>query len=81
VSVGHVARLAEAAGIATVTVGIAAFQDRLAAMQLPRLVTTPHLMGRTLGRPGDAAGQRAVIRAALELLEGAGQPGTIVTLS
>jgi hypothetical protein len=38
-------------------------------------------MGRTLGRPGDAGGQRAVILAALELLAGARQPGTMVTLS
>jgi hypothetical protein len=81
VSVGHIARLAEAAGIATVVVGIAAFRDRLTAMRLPRLVTTPHLMGQPLGRPGDAAGQRAVILAALALLASAEEPGAVVDLA
>ena len=36
--------------------------------------------GRTLGRVGDADGQRAVLRATLELLESATGPGTYVEL-
>lgn len=77
---GHVARLLEAAGIATVVIGVAAFRDRLAAMSLPRLVVTPHLMGRPLGKPGDQARQRAVLLAAFDLLENAAQGKTVVEL-
>lgn len=76
---GHVARLLEAQGIATVVIAVAAFRERLEAMSLPRLVITPHLMGRPLGMPGDAARQRAVLLAALALLENAAQ-GKAVTV-
>jgi hypothetical protein len=67
--VGHVARLLETAGIATVIIAVAAFRDRLTAMRLPRLVITPYLMGRPLGMPGDMNRQRATLMAALNLLE------------
>ncbi|MEW5830253.1 MAG: hypothetical protein AB1846_15280, partial [Chloroflexota bacterium] len=53
---------------------------RLAAMRLPRLVITPHPMGRTLGAPGDHATQGRVLRAALDLLEQAKGPREIVDL-
>jgi hypothetical protein len=79
-SVGHVARLMEAGGIPTVVVGIKAFRERLAAMRLPRTVITPHPMGRTLGVPGDHEMQRKVVSAALDLLEGATDPGVVVDL-
>ena len=77
-SVGHVARLLEAAGIATVIVAAAAFRPRMECMALPRLLLTPHLMGRPLGLVGDAAGQRRVLEAAFELLERAKVGGTVV---
>jgi len=80
VSVGHVARLLEEGGIATVTIGIRAFRPRLEAMALPRALITPHLMGRTLGAPGDRDRQREAVATALELLEEAEQPGTFVEL-
>ena len=76
-SVGHVARLLEAAEIATVVIAVAAFQDRLAAMRLPRLIVTPYLMGRPLGMPDHQEQQRATLLAALNLLERATQPQTI----
>ncbi len=79
-SVGHVARLMEAGGIPTVVIGVRAFRDRLAAMRLPRTIITPHPMGRTLGAPGDRATQKKVILAALDLLEHATHPSTIVDL-
>lgn len=79
-SVGHIARVFEAAGIPTVIVGIQAFRARLAAMQVPRLLLTPHLLGRTLGKPGDASGQLRVVRATLKLLEEARSGNTIVEL-
>ncbi len=64
--------------MATVIIGVAPFRTRLLAMSLPRLVITPHLMGRPLGRPGDAATQRAVLETALTLLETASGPGSVV---
>lgn len=79
-SVGHVARLLEEGGIATVVIAIRAFRDRLQAMRLPRLVITQHPMGRPLGAPGDVEGQHSVIRAALGLLESADHGGALVEL-
>jgi len=80
VSVGHVARLLEEAGISTVIIAARAFRPRLEVMTLPRLLLTPHLMGRPLGPPGDCERQRATILAALALLESATEAGTIVEL-
>ena len=79
-SVGHLARILESAGIPTVVIGIEAFQARLAAMKLPRLLVTPYLLGRTLGLPNDKEGQLKVLRRALQLLDEATAGGTIVTL-
>jgi hypothetical protein len=80
VSVGHVARLLEEGGIATVIAGIRAFRPSLEAMTPPRVLVTPYLMGRTLGAPGDRDRQCAAVVAALELLKEAKQPGTFVEL-
>lgn len=77
-SVGHLARLLEEAGIATVIVAVAAFRPRMDIMNLPRLLLTPHLMGRPLGLAGDAEQQSAVLRAALNLLETAKAGGMVV---
>ncbi|MCP4688041.1 MAG: hypothetical protein GY859_08330, partial [Desulfobacterales bacterium] len=52
-SVGHVARLLEESGIATVIVAVQAFETRMRMMALPRTVLTPHLIGRPFGAPGD----------------------------
>ncbi len=81
VSVGHIARVFEAAGIATVVVGIQAFRQRLQAMTLPRTLITPHLMGRPLGMPGDNARQHLTVTTALSLLEEAERVGTVANLS
>ena len=80
VSVGHTARVLEESGISTVCVFIRAFRHNAERMTLPRTVATPHLLGRTVGYPGDADGQRKVVRAALDLLESAEEPGRIVDL-
>lgn len=77
---GHVARLLEEAGIPTVILAVRAFQGRLAAMTVPRLVVSPYPMGRPVGAPGDRVGQRAAVAAALELLENARRGDTIVAL-
>ena len=56
------------------------FRRRLLAMSLPRLVLTPHPMGRVLGAPGDADRQKTVLSAALELLETASEGGAFLEL-
>ncbi len=76
-SVGHVARLLEEAGISTVIIAVRAFAFRMEKMMPPRLVTTLHPMGRPLGAPGDIARQHACLSAALKLLEDATQGGTV----
>lgn len=75
---GHVARLLEADGIPTVVIAVKAFLPRLEPMKIPRLVLTNHPMGRPLGAPGDRERQRAVIVAALNLLETATRGDTTV---
>jgi hypothetical protein len=70
----------EAAGIATVIIAVRAFRDQLQQMTLPRVVTTPHLMGRPLGMSGDRKRQRETVMAALNLLETAKQVGSIYDL-
>ena len=80
-SVGHVARLLESAGIPTVIVATETFRPRIEPMSLPRLLLTPHLMGRPLGLAGDVQTQRAVLRAAFDLLESASVGGTIIKYS
>jgi len=77
VSVGHVARALEAAGLATVAVYVEAFSHYAEAMHLPRTLVTPHPMGRPLGPPGDAARQREVLEAALRLVDTADRAGAI----
>jgi hypothetical protein len=47
---------------------------------VPRLAGISYPFGRPLGRPHDADGQRAVLRATLELLETATGPDTYVEL-
>lgn len=68
-SVGHIARALEASGIATVIVAVEAFQHRLERMSVPRLLSTPYIMGRPLGHPDDAETHRENIYRALMLLE------------
>ena len=81
VSVGHVARLLEDAGIPTVIIAVQAFAVRMRMMTLPRVLLTPHLMGRPLGPPGNEARQLETITAALKLLESATAAGTVETMS
>src|ERR1700693_5280770 len=50
------------------------------AVGVPRLAGIAYPMSRPLGRPRDAPGQRAVLRALLELLGVANAPDTYVEL-
>lgn len=46
----------------------------------PRIAAIEHPFGVTLGLPGDAAGQLAVLRAALRAMEAMAEPGGVVHL-
>ena len=72
-SVGHVQRAVEEAGIPTVSVYVRSFGHIPELMGLSRSLITRHPMGRPLGAPGDGRRQRAVVEAALGLLESANQ--------
>ncbi|MDQ3549082.1 MAG: hypothetical protein M3439_09715 [Chloroflexota bacterium] len=80
VSVGYLARTIEEAGIPTVVIYPAAFRAVVEIMRPPRTVLSARLMGRPVGHPGDADGQRATIMAALRLLHDATTPGTIAEM-
>lgn len=76
-SVGHVARAFETAGIATVIIAVKAFEARMKMMALPRVLLTHELMGRPLGEPFNEAKHRDILRAGLDLLIEAKANGTI----
>jgi hypothetical protein len=76
--VGLVQRVLEASGISTVTLSL--IPDLTRAVGVPRIAGISHPFGRPLGRPHDADGQRAVLRAMLELLPSASGPDTYVEL-
>ncbi len=70
-----IARDLEAHGIATVTVGSAL--DIMRAGRPPRGVFVDYPLGHSVGRPFDAANQRAIIRDALAAFESITTPGEI----
>ena len=71
-------RVLEASGIATVT--LSWIPDLTRAVGVPRLAGIGYPPSRPLGRPHDVEGQRAVLRATLELLASASGPDTYVDL-
>jgi D-proline reductase (dithiol) PrdB len=68
----------EAQGIATVALSM--IPEFTASVGAPRVAGIDYLFGRPMGLPGDRAGQRAVLQAALEVLAAARVPGTVVQL-
>jgi hypothetical protein len=76
--VGLVQRVLEASGIPTVALSM--IPDLTRAVGVPRLAGISYPMGRPLGRSHDADGQRAVLRATLEVLAAAQGPDTYVEL-
>ena len=78
-SVGHVSRAIESAGIPTSAIYVRAFQHVAEEMKLARTIVTRHPMGRPLGAAGDHGRHRRVTIAALELFDTAAGP-TIVEL-
>ena len=63
----------EAAGISTIT--LSNIPELTAAVGVPRIAGIEHPFGRTVGMPGDAQGQMAVLRATLQALVELNQPG------
>ncbi len=75
---GLVARVIEEAGIPTVIISMMpAYQPSIGAS---RVAAVGHPFGRPLGNVGDAQTQRAVLRAALQVLATARTPGQVVHL-
>ncbi|MGE5836654.1 MAG: hypothetical protein ACM4AI_19425 [Acidobacteriota bacterium] len=72
------ARVLEARGIPTVTLSM--IPDLTRAVGVPRLAGISYPFGRPVGRPRDPDGQRAVLRAMLDLLPCASGPDTYVEL-
>ena len=77
-TVGLIARQAEAAGIATLSMSSA--RDITAAVNPPRAVFLDWPLGHTAGRPQQPVQNAAVMRATLTAFETAATPGTIVDL-
>src|SRR4026207_1635093 len=77
-SVGLVQRVLEAKGFPTVALSM--IPDLTRAVGVPRLAGISYPMGRPLGRPHDPDGQRAVLRAMLDLLSAAQGPDSYVEL-
>jgi hypothetical protein len=73
-----VQRVLESKGIPTVALSM--IPDLTRAVGVPRLAGISYPMGRPLGQPHDADGQRAVLRAVLELFAIAERPDTYVEL-
>ena len=71
-------RTLEASGIATVT--LSWMPELTRRVGVPRLAGISYPLSRPLGRPHDADGQRAVLRATLALLESASGPDHYVEL-
>ena len=75
---GLVQREIEAAGLSTIILTpVPALAQAVCA---PRIAAIEYPLGRTLGRPGDAEGQLAVLRATLAALESVQTPGRVVVL-
>lgn len=75
---GLVQRVLEASGVPTVALSM--IPDLTRAVGVPRLAGISYPMGRPLGPPHDADGQRAVLRSMLEVLPAAAGPDTYVEL-
>jgi len=76
--VGLVARVVEEAGIPTVNVSTG--RDITALVRPPRSLFVNFPMGNTFGHVGDTAMQTEILRAALDFVVTATEPGILVDL-
>jgi hypothetical protein len=76
--VGLVQREIEAAGFSTISLSM--IPELTASAGAPRIAAIEHPFGMTVGRPGNAAGQLAVLRAALRATEAMAPPSEVVHL-
>jgi D-proline reductase (dithiol) PrdB len=77
-SVGLVARILEAQGIPTVSLGVV--RSMIDGTPAPRNVFVPFRLGQVLGEPGNVAQQQAVLRAALGAVTRVAEPGGLLEL-
>ena len=75
---GLVQRVLETSRIPTVALSM--IPELTRAVGVPRLAGISYPMGRPLGRPNDADGQRAVLRQVVDVLSSASVPDTYVEL-
>lgn len=75
---GLVQREIEAAGFSTISLSM--IPEVTASAGAPRIAAIEHPFGMTVGLPGDAAGQLAVLRAALRAMEAMAEPCGVVHL-
>ena len=59
------------------TITLTNIHDLTAAVSVPRLAAIEYPFGRTVGQPGDSAGQSAVLRTTLLALEEIDTPGSV----
>jgi hypothetical protein len=76
--VGLIARAIEALGIPTIS--LTSCRDITAKVKPPRACFLDYPLGNNAGIPHDAANQRAIVRAVLEVAPRATQPGGLVDL-
>jgi hypothetical protein len=62
------------------TISLSMIPELTATAGAPRIAAIEHPFGMTLGRPGDASGQLAVLRALLRATEALAEPGGVVHL-
>jgi len=76
--VGLIQRMAEEAGVWTISIGNAA--DRMAYIKPPRALLVKFARGSMFGEPGNVKRQRRIILDALVALQTMTEPGTIIEL-
>ena len=72
---GLIQRMAEEAGVPTISMGNAA--DRMALIKPPRALRVTFARGSMFGEPGNVPRQRRILLDALEALQTMTVPGTI----
>ena len=67
--------------LASVIIAVDSFRPVFERMKAPRVIATPHPMGRPLGPPKNRAKQKRIVSAALDLLDSATQGNSVVSIA